>query len=54
MAQFLYFLLMIAKRWPQFGYNIYVHLKDLIELLQEVVWLMGVGITVREISRVEI
>ena len=30
-----------------------MHLKDLIEVLQEIVWLMGFGVIVHEISRVE-
>ena len=31
-----------------------MHLKDLFELFQKIVWLIGFGVTVRELSRVEI
>ena len=38
----------------QFEQNIYVRLKDLIEFFPKMVWLIGFGVTVREIFRVEI
>ena len=37
-AHFLYFLLMAAKRQSEFGQNIYMHLKDLIEFFQKIIW----------------
>ena len=31
-----------------------MHLKDLLEFFQKIVWLIGFGVTVREISRMEV
>ena len=35
MANFLYFLLMTTKNQSHFGQNVWVHLKDLIQLVKE-------------------
>ena len=46
-------MLMTVKNMSQFGQNIYVHLKDLTEFFQEIIWLTGFWVTDREISKVE-
>ena len=51
MAHFLYFQLMTAKKLWQFQQNIYVHLKDLIEFLQKMVWLISFRFTIHKILR---
>ena len=51
MAHFLYFQLMTAKKLWQSEQNIYVHLKDLIEFLQKMVWLMSFRFTIHKILR---
>ena len=48
MAHFLYFQLMTAKKLWQFQQNIYVHLKDLIEFLQKMVWLISFRFTIHK------
>ena len=53
-AQFLSFLLMTLKNKLHCDQNIYLHLKDLIDFFQKILWLIGFGITVSEILRVEI
>ena len=40
MAHFLYFLKTSTKDQSQFGENIQVHLKDLVQLFQEVMWII--------------
>ena len=40
MAHFLCFLLMTAKSWLQFERSILMHLKDLTEFFQKMVWLL--------------
>ena len=51
MVHFLYFQLMTAKKLWQFQQNIYVHLKDLIEFLQKMVWLISFRFTIHKILR---
>ena len=34
-------MLMTVKNMSQFGQNIYMHLKDLTEFFQEIIWLIG-------------
>ena len=52
MANFIYFLLIAAKNYSQFGQYLYVHVEDLIEFLQKMICL--IGLAVREILWVEI
>ena len=52
MGHFRYFLLMTANK-SQLWQNIRVDLNYL-ELFQKMVWLIGLGVTVREILRVKI
>ena len=53
MAHFLYFLLMPAKNQSQFGQNIYVYLKDFIQLSQEMLWIVGFWGTISKTSNFE-
>ena len=52
-AHFLYFLLMPAKNQSQFGQNTYVHLKDLIQLSQKMIWIVGFWDTISKILTLE-
>ena len=54
MAHYLHFLLMTAKSQSQFWQNIWVLPKGLIEFFHKIVWLIGFGVTVRKILRIEI
>ena len=53
MGYFFYFLLMQAKNPSQFGENIYLHLKDLIQLFQKMLWIGGFLATISKISTLE-
>ena len=53
MAQFLYFLLMPAKTQSHFGQNIYLHLKDLFQLSQKMLWIAGSWATISKISTLD-
>ena len=43
-TNFLYFLLITAKHLSQLGQYIKVHMEDLIEFLQKMIWLISFGL----------
>ena len=51
LTPFLYFLLMTANNESQFGQNVLVHLKDLTEFFQKIVWEIGSGVTGKLLSQ---
>ena len=53
-ADFVYFLLMAAKKLVTVWVKILVHLKDLIEFFQKMIGFIGLRVIVREILRVKI